>query len=60
MLAVPVSALLALAGGGYGLEVVGPAGAHHLLGVTTGLFASGQVQVSGPGITAGMRVVVAQ
>ena len=60
VLAVPVSALLALAGGGYGLEVVGPAGAHHLLGVTTGLFASGQVQVSGPGITAGMRVVVAQ
>jgi len=60
VLAVPVSALLALAGGGYGLEVVGPAGAHHLVGVTTGLFASGQVQVSGPGIAAGMRVVVAQ
>ena len=60
VLAVPVSALLALAGGGYGLEVVTPSGAHHLVGVTTGLFASGQVQVSGPGITAGTRVVVAQ
>ncbi len=60
VLAVPVSALLALAGGGYGLEVVAPSGAHHLVGVTTGLFASGEVQVSGPGITAGTRVVVAQ
>ena len=59
VLAVPVSALLALAGGGYGLEVVGPWGAHHLVGVTAGLFASGQVQVSGPDITAGTRVVVA-
>jgi hypothetical protein len=28
--------------------------------VTAGLFASGQVQVSGAGITAGTRVVVAQ
>jgi peptidoglycan hydrolase-like protein with peptidoglycan-binding domain len=60
VLAVPVSALLALAGGGYGLEVVAPSGAHHLVGVTTGLFASGEVQVSGPGITTGTRVVIAQ
>jgi peptidoglycan hydrolase-like protein with peptidoglycan-binding domain len=60
VLAVPVSALLALAGGGYGLEVVGPSGAHRLVGVTAGLFASGQVQVSGAGVAAGTRVVVAQ
>jgi peptidoglycan hydrolase-like protein with peptidoglycan-binding domain len=60
VLAVPVSALLALAGGGYGLEVVGPTGVHRLVGVTAGLFASGQVQISGSGITAGTRVVVAQ
>ena len=60
VLAVPVSALLALAGGGYGVEVVAPSGAHHLVGVTTGIFASGQVQVSGDGITTGTRVVVAQ
>ena len=60
VLAVPVSALLALAGGGYGVEVVAPSGAHHLVGVTTGLFAGGQVQVSGAGITAGTKVVVAQ
>jgi peptidoglycan hydrolase-like protein with peptidoglycan-binding domain len=59
-LAVPVSALLALAGGGYGLEVVLPSGAHRLTGVSVGLFASGEVQVSGRGLTAGMRVVTAQ
>ena len=59
VLAVPVSALLALAGGGYGLEVVGPAGARHLVGVTTGIFAGGQVQVSGPGIAPGSKVVTA-
>jgi hypothetical protein len=60
VLAVPVAALLALAGGGYGLEVVAPSGAHQLVGVTTGVFAAGQVQVSGPGITPGTKVVVAQ
>jgi peptidoglycan hydrolase-like protein with peptidoglycan-binding domain len=60
VLAVPVTALLALAGGGYALEVVTPSGGRHLAGVTTGLFAGGQVQVSGAGITAGTKVVVAQ
>jgi len=57
---VPVSALLALQGGGYGLEVVRPDGAHRLVGVRTGIFAGSMVQVSGAGITAGTRVVVAQ
>ncbi|MBV8463634.1 MAG: hypothetical protein JO368_10095, partial [Acidimicrobiales bacterium] len=38
VLAVPVAALLALAEGGYGLEVVGPSGRHHLVGVRTGVF----------------------
>jgi hypothetical protein len=60
VLAAPVAALLALAGGGYGLEVVTPSGAHHLVGVITGIFAAGQVQVSGPGIMPGTKVVVAQ
>ncbi len=60
VLAVPVSALLALAGGGYGLEVVTPSGAHRLVGVTTGIFATGQVQVTGPSITSGTKVVIAQ
>ncbi len=60
VLAVPVTALLALAGGGYAVEVVGPDGTHHLVRVTPGLFddAAGLVQVSGPGLAAGQRVVV--
>ncbi len=60
VLAVPVSALLALTGGGYGIEIVGPSGSHRLIGVTTGIFAGGRVQVSGRGIAPGVEVVVAQ
>jgi hypothetical protein len=60
VLAAPVSALLALAGGGYGVEVVEPSGAHRLVAVRTGMFAGSQVQVSGAGVRAGARVVVAQ
>jgi hypothetical protein len=60
VLAVPISALLALAGGGYGVEVVGPSGFHHLVGVSTGVFTGTQVQVSGHGIEPGTKVVVAQ
>jgi hypothetical protein len=58
-LAVPVDALLALAGGGYALEMVA-GGAHHLEAVTLGLFddAEGLVQVSGPSVQARQRVVV--
>jgi hypothetical protein len=60
VLVVPVDALLALAGGGYAVEVVGPAGAHRLVGVTLGLFddAQGLVEVEGDGLRAGQRVVV--
>ena len=57
VLAVPVYALLALAEGGYGVEVV-EGGGRRLLPVQTGLFARGMVQVSGSGLTEGMRVVV--
>jgi hypothetical protein len=59
-LTVPVDALLALAGGGYAIEVVGASGGHSLVAVTLGLFddASGLVQVSGPGVAPGQRVVV--
>ncbi len=60
VLAVPVSALLALSGGGYGIEVVTAAGRHHLVAVKAGTFAGGLVQVSGAGIAAGATVVVAQ
>jgi peptidoglycan hydrolase-like protein with peptidoglycan-binding domain len=60
VLAVPVSALLALSGGGYGVEVVSASGIHHLVGVTTGIYAASRVQVSGAGIVPGVKVVVAQ
>jgi hypothetical protein len=58
-LVVPVDALLALAGGGYAVEVA-EGRVHHLSAVTLGLFddADGLVQVSGRGLSAGQRVVV--
>lgn len=60
VLAVQVSALLALSGGGYAVEVVDGDGTHHLAPVHVGLFddAAGLVQVSGSGLRAGQRVVV--
>jgi hypothetical protein len=60
VLAVPVTALLALAEGGYGVELVDHAGRHHLVAATTGLFANTLVEVSGPGLAVGERVVTAQ
>jgi multidrug efflux pump subunit AcrA (membrane-fusion protein) len=59
VLAVPVDALLALAGGGYAVEIA-EGRAHRLVAATIGLFddAEGLVQVSGPGLSAGQRVVV--
>ncbi|HUK97573.1 MAG TPA: peptidoglycan-binding protein [Gaiellaceae bacterium] len=59
-LVVPVNALLALASGGYAVEVVGAGGVHHLVAVRTGLFddADGYVQVTSSGLAAGQRVVV--
>jgi membrane fusion protein, multidrug efflux system len=60
VLAVPVTALVVLRAGRYGVEVVTGSGAHRVIGVTTGIFAGGRVQVSGPGISAGERVVVSQ
>lgn len=60
VLAAPVAALLALAGGGYGVEAIEPSGAHRLIGVRTGVFAGSQVELTGAGIHAGTKVVVAQ
>jgi hypothetical protein len=55
VLSVPVNALLARRGGGYGVEL---AGSHRIVGVEAGLFAGGYVEVSGSGIREGTRVVV--
>jgi peptidoglycan hydrolase-like protein with peptidoglycan-binding domain len=53
VLAVPVGALLALAEGGYAVQL--PSG--KLVAVTTGLFADGMVEVTGSGLSEGMKVV---
>ncbi len=57
VLAVPVNALLALQGGGFGVDVVTAHGSK-LVGVGTGLYSNTLVQISGTGITAGARVEV--
>jgi peptidoglycan hydrolase-like protein with peptidoglycan-binding domain len=57
VLAVPVNALLALAEGGYAVEVERD-GRRQLVGIETGLFADGQVEVEGEGLRAGDQVVV--
>jgi hypothetical protein len=59
-LVVPVGALLALASGGYALEVVPAHGPHYLIPVSTGLFddAAGLVQVTGSQVQEGTRVEV--
>jgi hypothetical protein len=57
VLAVPISALVALAGGGYAVEV-SRGGTVHLIAVQTGLFSQTLVQVSGAGLTAGTPIEV--
>lgn len=57
VLAVPVAALLALPKGGFGVQVV-DGGRTRIVAVTTGMFAAGQVEVSGKGIAEGVRVGV--
>lgn len=59
VLTVPVAALLALAEGGYGLEVV-EGSATRIVAVQTGLFASGRVEVTGAELTEGMTVGIAK
>jgi peptidoglycan hydrolase-like protein with peptidoglycan-binding domain len=60
VLAVPVTALLALAEGGDAVETVDAAGQHQLVAVRLGVFSGGMVEVAGSGLRAGMRVVTAQ
>ena len=57
MLTVPVAALVALPGGGYGVQVVTGAATRYVP-VQLGMFGGGRVQVTGNGIAAGTRVGV--
>lgn len=59
VLVVPIGALLALAEGGYGLEIL-QGGRTRVVAVRTGLFAGGKVEVSGAGIREGMTVGTAR
>ncbi|MEV5600011.1 peptidoglycan-binding domain-containing protein [Streptomyces sp. NPDC052299] len=52
VLTVPVAALVALAEGGHGLEKTDGT----FVAVKTGLFADGDVEVSGPGVREGLKV----
>ena len=55
VLTVPIAALVALAEGGYGLEVVDGSNTHYIR-VSTGLFANGRVEVTGEGLAEGVTV----
>ncbi len=59
-LVVPVTALLAQAGGGYAVEVAGAGAVNHLVEVSPGLFddADGLVQITASTLAAGQEVVV--
>ncbi|MEV8630933.1 peptidoglycan-binding domain-containing protein [Streptosporangium sp. NPDC051023] len=52
ILTVPVAALLALSEGGYGVELADG----RIVPVRTGLFAGGRVEVSGQGLSVGLKV----
>jgi peptidoglycan hydrolase-like protein with peptidoglycan-binding domain len=64
VLAVPVAALVTLSTGGYAVDVTS-GGTVQRVAIKTGMFATngagtGQVEISGPGISEGLRVVVPQ
>ena len=58
VLTVPVGALVALAEGGYGLQLIDGT-AVRTVAAKTGLFAAGRVEVSGPDLAEGLTVGVA-
>jgi hypothetical protein len=56
VLAVPATALVATAGGGYAVEAL--KGTHRVtVAVTPGMFADGYVQIEGAGVHAGLKVI---
>ena len=59
VLAVPVTALLALTAGGFGVEIV-DGNTTRIVPVNTGMFAANRVEVSGKGIAEGVTVGVAK
>ncbi|MDA0632327.1 peptidoglycan-binding domain-containing protein [Nonomuraea sp. MCN248] len=58
VLSVPVEALLALPDGGFGVEVAEPGETARTLSVRTGAYGDGRVEVSAPGLRAGVKVTV--
>jgi peptidoglycan hydrolase-like protein with peptidoglycan-binding domain len=56
VLAVPVTALVAIGNGRYGVEIVDARGSRRVVPVTTGAFADGYVEIDG--VAQGARVVV--
>ncbi|RJL30157.1 HlyD family efflux transporter periplasmic adaptor subunit [Bailinhaonella thermotolerans] len=58
VLSVPVEALLALREGGFGVELVEANGTRRIVGVETGAYGGGRVEVTGGGLEAGMNVGV--
>jgi hypothetical protein len=59
VLTAPVTALVALSGGGFGVQVVTGEQVEYVP-VETGMFAGGMVEITGEGIAAGTTVGVAQ
>lgn len=55
VLTVPITALLALQSGGYAVETAD--GRQRRIPVETGIFSNGQVEISGPGIVEGLKVL---
>lgn len=60
VLAVPVNALVASKGGGYAVQAITPGGAVEYRPVKPGLFAGGLVEISGNGVTEGLKVGIPQ
>lgn len=58
VMAVPVTALVALAEGGYAVEVIAPDGTTYLVAVEPGMYAEGLVEVDSGNLQPGDRVVV--
>jgi hypothetical protein len=58
VMAVPVTALLALSEGGYAVEVENADGTTHLVAVDPGLYASNLVEVTSSALQVGDQVVV--